>query len=103
MNKKALANKMRFEVVDVIEKQKTLNYQRVSLWGRKNVSRLLAENMPRGQGSRFCPFTGYGANDAMINFSTPLRGQQVLTPLGSEQTTSLLVVLIFASVGRRTH
>ena len=30
----------------------------------------------------------------MIFFSTPSRGQQVLTPLGSEQTTSLLVVLI---------
>ena len=30
----------------------------------------------------------------MIIFSTPFRGQQVLTPLGSEQTTSLLVVLI---------
>ena len=32
----------------------------------------------------------------MIIFSTPFRGQQVLTPLGSEQTTSLLVVLIAA-------
>ena len=30
----------------------------------------------------------------MIIFSAPSRGQQVLTPLGSEQTTSLLVVLI---------
>ena len=30
----------------------------------------------------------------MIFFSTPSRGQQVLTPLGSEQTTSLLVVMI---------
>lgn len=30
----------------------------------------------------------------MIFFSTPSRGQQVLTPLGSAQTTSLLVVLI---------
>ena len=30
----------------------------------------------------------------MIIFSTPFRGQQALTPLGSEQTTSLLVVLI---------
>ena len=30
----------------------------------------------------------------MIFFSTLSRGQQVLTPLGSEQTTSLLVVLI---------
>ena len=32
----------------------------------------------------------------MIIFSAPSRGQQVLTPLGSEQTTSLLVVLIFS-------
>ena len=30
----------------------------------------------------------------MIIFSAPSRGQQVLPPLGSEQTTSLLVVLI---------
>ena len=30
----------------------------------------------------------------MIIFSAPSRGQQVLTPLGVEQTTSLLVVLI---------
>ena len=30
----------------------------------------------------------------MIIFSTPSRGQQVLPPLESEQTTSLLVVLI---------
>lgn len=94
VNKKALANKIRFEVVDVIEKTENIELSESFLMGRKNVSRLLAENMPCGQGSRFCPFTGYGANDAMINFSTPLRGQQVLTPLGSEQTTSLLVVLI---------
>ena len=33
----------------------------------------------------------------MIIFSTPSRGQQVLTPLGVEQTTSLLVVLISLS------
>ena len=33
----------------------------------------------------------------MIFFSTLSRGQQVLTPLGSEQTTSLLVVLILNS------
>lgn len=32
----------------------------------------------------------------MIIFSAPSRGQQVLTPLGVEQTTSLLVVLIMA-------
>ena len=31
----------------------------------------------------------------MIIFSAPSRGQQVLTPLGVEQTTSLLVVLIY--------
>ena len=30
----------------------------------------------------------------MIIFSAPSRAQQVLTPLGSEQTTSLLVVLV---------
>ena len=35
----------------------------------------------------------------MIIFSTPSRGQQVLTPLGSEQTTSLLVVLIVVRRG----
>ena len=29
--------------------------------------------------------------------STPFRGQQVLTPPGFEQTTSLLVVLIFSA------
>ena len=30
----------------------------------------------------------------MVIFSAPSRGQQVLTLLGSEQTTSLLVVMI---------
>ena len=30
----------------------------------------------------------------MANFEAPLRGQQVLTLLGSEQTTSSLVVMI---------
>ena len=39
-------------------------------------------------------FTGGGAIDAMIEFSAPFRGWQVMTPLGSEQTTSSLVVLI---------
>ena len=39
-------------------------------------------------------FTSCRASNAMIFFSTPFRGQQVLTPLGSEQTTSLLVVMI---------
>ena len=50
----------------------------------------------------------------MIIFSAPSRGQQVLTPLGSEQTTSLLVVLIclqptmggfikFGPKNKRTH
>ena len=34
------------------------------------------------------------SSDAMINLGTPFRGQQVLTPLGSEQTTSSLVVMI---------
>jgi len=32
--------------------------------------------------------------DAMVAFNTPLRGQHVLTLLGAEQTTSLLVVMI---------
>ena len=41
--------------------------------------------------------TGCGAGDAMIKFSIPSRGQQVLTPLGFEQTTSFLVVLIARS------
>ena len=35
----------------------------------------------------------------MIIFSAPSRGQQVLTPLGVEQTTSLLVVLIVGPLG----
>ena len=35
----------------------------------------------------------------MIIFSAPSRGQQVLTPLGVEQTTSLLVVLICPALG----
>ena len=46
-------------------------------------------------------FTSSRANDAMIIFSTPSRGQQVLTPLGSEQTTSLLVVLIILKIKRK--
>ena len=39
----------------------------------------------------------------MIIFSTPFRGQQVLTPLGSEQTTSLLVVLIVWIIGKEAR
>ena len=38
----------------------------------------------------------------MIFFSTLSRGQQVLTPLGSEQTTSLLVVMITAISAGKT-
>ena len=34
----------------------------------------------------------------MTNFKTPLRGQQELTLLGSEKTTSSLVVFIFCDV-----
>ena len=33
-------------------------------------------------------------NDAMTNLQNPFRGQQVLTLIGSEQTTSSLVVMI---------
>ena len=40
-------------------------------------------------------FTSCRASNARIFFSTPFRGQQVLTPLRSEHTTSLLVVMIF--------
>ena len=42
----------------------------------------------------------------MIIFSTPSRGQQVLSPLGPAQTTSLLVVLIAPRnylLGRRSE
>ncbi|MBQ4547085.1 MAG: hypothetical protein IJA17_08005, partial [Oscillospiraceae bacterium] len=41
-------------------------------------------------------FTSSRASDAMVIFSAPSRGQQVLTLLGSEQTTSLLVVMIIS-------
>lgn len=34
----------------------------------------------------------------MVAFKTPLRGQQELTLLGSEKTTSLLVVFILQTV-----
>ena len=50
MNKKALANKIRFEVVDVIEKTENIELSESFLMGKKNVSRLLAENVPRSQG-----------------------------------------------------
>ena len=49
VNKKALANKIRFEVVDVIEETENFELSESTLMG-KNVSRLLAENMPRSQG-----------------------------------------------------
>ena len=32
----------------------------------------------------------------MVNLRNPFKGQQVLTLIGSEQTTSLLVVMIFS-------
>ena len=62
------------------------------------------------------PFTGSNREQAKENsrfkrlpvvvmrwqtLSTPSRGQQVLTPLGSVQTTSLLVVLIRFHAGLR--
>ena len=37
--------------------------------------------------------------DAMANIQYPFKGQQVLTLIGSEQTTSLLVVMIKYSTG----
>jgi len=37
---------------------------------------------------------GCRANDAMAKLDTPFKGQQVMTLLGPEKTTSLLVVLI---------
>ena len=33
-------------------------------------------------------------SDAIVVFKTPFRGQHVLTLIGAEQTTSLLVVMI---------
>ena len=45
--------------------------------------------------SEFDWFTSCRAIDAMVMFNTPFRGQQELSLLGAEQTTSLLVVMIF--------
>ena len=44
--------------------------------------------------SEFDWFTSCRAIDAMVMFNTPFRGQQELSLLGAEQTTSLLVVMI---------
>ena len=45
--------------------------------------------------SEFDWFTSCRAIDAMVMFNTPFRGQQELSLLGAEQTTSLLVVMIY--------
>ena len=45
--------------------------------------------------SEFDWFTSCRAINAMVMFDTPFRGQQELSLLGAEQTTSLLVVMIF--------
>ena len=44
--------------------------------------------------SEFDWFTSCRAIDAMVMFNTPFRGQQELSLIGDEQTTSLLVVMI---------
>ena len=41
------------------------------------------------------------SSDAMTNIQSPFRGQQVLPLIGSEQTTSLLVVMIIFSRNRQ--
>ncbi len=56
-------------------------------------------NLPSHKYRTLTCFTGGGAIDAMIEFNAPFRGQQVLTPLGSEQTTSSLVVMIETGLG----
>ena len=38
-------------------------------------------------------------SDAIVVFKTPFRGQHVLTLIGAEQTTSLLVVMIMHPTG----
>lgn len=45
--------------------------------------------------SEFDWFTSCRAIDAMVMFNTPFRGQQELSLIGDEQTTSLLVVMIY--------
>ena len=49
--------------------------------------------------SEFDWFTSCRAIDAMVMFNTPFRGQQELSLIGDEQTTSLLVVMIFPETG----
>ena len=44
--------------------------------------------------SEFDWFTSCGTVDVMVMFNTPFRGQQELSLIGVEQTTSLLVVMI---------
>ena len=44
--------------------------------------------------SEFDWFTSCRAIDAMAMFNTPFRGQQELSLIGAEQTTSSLVVMI---------
>ena len=44
--------------------------------------------------SEFDWFTSCRAIDAMVMFNTPFRGQQELSLIGVEQTTSSLVVMI---------
>ena len=49
----------------------------------------------RKQGKKRQPLEAAAWNfDAMVNLQYPFKGQQVLTLIGSEQTTSLLVVMI---------
>ena len=44
--------------------------------------------------SEFDWFTSCGTVDVMVMFNTPFRGQQEISLIGAEQTTSLLVVMI---------
>ena len=74
-----------------------------SFFSRENIIRGHAQKLKRRrkpETDKYDWFTSCGASDAMIFFSTPSRGQQVLTPLGSVQTTSKLVVLIVVSEKR---
>ena len=58
-----------------------------SIWVRLRVAR------ESGQ-KKQSPSAAVSSSDAMVNPQSPHRDQQVLTPMGSEPTTSLLVVLI---------
>ena len=49
--------------------------------------------------SEFDWFTSCRAIDAMVMFNTPFRGQQELSLLGAEQTTSSLVVMNWLTAG----